>query len=334
MNSRSLEEDLLDIPGVEGAEVDGSGSSPAGLRIRIAEGADQRAVGGEIRRVLTKHGLGTDTRLPGEDTPAEARSENDSDLPLVQPNVASVPEQEPEETKSDQTASSVAVLAPADKTDVSSPEHDSDTNKVIDLTDALTDKEDIDTVEHSEDSEPGITDTHEDAVDDAREPSPPAVEASPVPGSWTSSPPVTTPSAAVIASEEENAEPDRSDEIVPPADQQPLVAVVARIDHVAVAEGRDGIVVTVSATDGRTESQPASSTEGGVETAVVMAAARLAQPGIPDPLIIEIEDRRVEGVDIVMIVLDADGTVAAGSAIVGAGRSFALGRATWAALSL
>jgi hypothetical protein len=49
---------------------------------------------------------------------------------------------------------------------------------------------------------------------------------------------------------------------------------------------------------------------------------------------VEIEDRRVEGVDIVMIVLDVNGRMAAGSAVVGAGRAFALARATWSALSM
>jgi hypothetical protein len=48
----SLQDDLLSIPGVEGAEIDGSQDAPAGLRIRIAEGADQEAVGGAIRRRL------------------------------------------------------------------------------------------------------------------------------------------------------------------------------------------------------------------------------------------------------------------------------------------
>jgi hypothetical protein len=49
---------------------------------------------------------------------------------------------------------------------------------------------------------------------------------------------------------------------------------------------------------------------------------------------VNIDDRRVEGVDIVMIVLDVGGTLIAGSSIVAAGRAFALGRATWAALAL
>jgi hypothetical protein len=64
----------------------------------------------------------------------------------------------------------------------------------------------------------------------------------------------------------------------------------------------------------------------------VLAAARLASPGSPDPIVIEIEERRIEGVDIVMIVIDDNGTVKAGSAVVGAGQAFALGRATWAAM--
>ena len=51
-------------------------------------------------------------------------------------------------------------------------------------------------------------------------------------------------------------------------------------------------------------------------------------------LVIDIEDRRIEGVDIIMIVLDANGQIVTGSAVVAAGRAFALGRATWAALAV
>ena len=71
-----------------------------------------------------------------------------------------------------------------------------------------------------------------------------------------------------------------------------------------------------------------------VESAVVRATARLAMPHAPEATVVDIDDRRVEGVDIVMIVLDVDGDMHAGSAVVAAGRAFALGRATWAALTL
>jgi F420-0:gamma-glutamyl ligase-like protein len=109
---------------------------------------------------------------------------------------------------------------------------------------------------------------------------------------------------------------------------------VPRLASVSVEEGRDGIVITVATTSGERVRQPAASTEGGVESAVVRATARLALPEAPDATVVDIEDRRVEGADIVMIVLDVDGRLHAGSAVVAAGRAFALGRATWAALTL
>ena len=123
MAATSLQDDLLSIPGVEGAEVEGLQDAPAGLRIRIAEGADQEAVGGAIRRVLSSHGLGTDTRLPGEaDTVAS---------PL--PSSAS---------RSEEEVSAVAVLAPeGDASGVSDDFEESieipelQDSAVIDLTD-------------------------------------------------------------------------------------------------------------------------------------------------------------------------------------------------------
>lgn len=277
MSSHSLQDDLLAIPGVEGAEVEGSGDRPAGLRIRIAEGADQQAVGSAIRRVLTEHGLGTDTRLPGEPT---VRSDAEADLPEAEPEAADDgPSAEDVTPETEARTSPVAVMA--DET--AEAEHD---DSVIDLTDHTTEDE-------------------------------PSVEEAPV----------------VAAQESEVVEtPPR--ETTPPTPFESSEDQLARIDSVAVAEGRDGIVVTVTSSDGRYERRVAASTEGGVESAVVRATARLALPNSPEAHVVEVEDRRVEGIDIVMIVLDVDGSMAAGSAVVGAGRAFALGRATWAALSL
>ena len=178
MSARSLQDDLLSIPGVEGADVEGSEDRPAGLRIRIAEGADQGAVGGAIRRVLNAHGLGTDTRLPGED------------------------------------------------------DTEADVGTADDLQGAASEGE------------------------------------------------------PVAAAGEEAAE---------------AAAAVAVLDDVA--------------------------------DVVVRATAALARPGAPQARVVEIDDRRIEGVDIVMIVLELDGELATGSSVVRAGRAYALGRATWAALT-
>jgi hypothetical protein len=52
-----LSDDLLGLPGVEQAEIDGDSAAPAGVRIRLSPGVDPAAIGDEIRRVLSLHGL-------------------------------------------------------------------------------------------------------------------------------------------------------------------------------------------------------------------------------------------------------------------------------------
>lgn len=294
MSLRSLEEDLRDIPGVEGAEVDGPGATPGGLRIRIAEGADQRAVGQAIRRVLTKHGLGTDTRLPGEDGDDAVETSPDVGGEMT---VEATATEAVAESLIETQASSVAVL------------EEEDAGKTVSTVVDLTDQTDDGHTEHDDDAGDEL-DVEEPPLEEVAD----TVEASTSPGSWAAAENESVLSRATEGSSESG--------------------VIAKLDRVAVEEARDGISVTVSTTDGRSATVPASSTEGGVEAAVVKAASKLARPGTPDPSIVEIEDRRIEGVDIVMIVLDVDGTLAVGAAIVVAGRSFALGRATWAALSM
>jgi hypothetical protein len=299
----SLQDDLLQIQGVEGAEVDGSQDAPAGLRIRIAEGADQEAVGEEIRRVLSSHGLGTDTQLPGEQVPAA-------------------------ETEVDQGA--VAVLT-ADDTEPSAPEgtpeseEDEDVGAIIDLTDTsigiLSSDEDISNVLAHETESPVASST-ESSQAEARDTVPSFVERRP------------SVSVEQFESAEERPSPADVQDDAPEPSSVSLRDSIARIDSVAVVEGRSGIIVTVTASNGTEMSHVASSSECGVEAAVVKAAAGLVDPTSPDPHVVEIEDRRVEGVDIVMIIVDMDGELFAGSAVVGAGRAFALGRATWAALAL
>lgn len=293
MVATSLQDDLLSIPGVEGAEVEGLQDAPAGLRIRIAEGADQEAVGGAIRRVLSSYGLGTDTRLPGEADPVT------SPLPSL-------------DSHSEEEVSTVAVLAPEvdasrdpDDVEESIEVPEPQDSAVIDLTDRGS----------------GILDSDEDPEDDLVDPSTAFVAPSVV--DRTDPPPFVVPRAA-----DDEAEKDE------PVASVELSDSIARIESVAVVEGRAGVVVTVTASSGDDVSHMASSSEGGVEAAVVIAASTLVDPAAPDPIVVEIEDRRVEGVDIVMIVLDVDGHIAVGSAVVEAGRAFALGRATWAALAL
>lgn len=310
MNERSLQDDLLRIPGVEGAEVEGSADKPAGLRIRIAEGADQGAVGGAIRRVLTSHGLGTDTRLPGEPNHggAEAGStaprEEITDMVSIARTVGS--------TNADRAGSGSGVtVAPADE---------SRDAAVIDLTDRASVAPGEGPADPSEPDPHQVDEVEDEAEDEAEDDS---YQHMAIDDDFDVAAPERQPTAG-----DRPAHDHRSD------DGESTGGFGARLASVAVQEGRTGIVVTVSASDGSQIQQAAASTEGGVESAVVRATTRLAMPGAPDATVIEIEDRRIEGVDIVLIVLDVDGVMHAGAAVVGAGRSFALGRATWAALTL
>ncbi|HSJ70417.1 MAG TPA: hypothetical protein VLA29_02095 [Acidimicrobiia bacterium] len=323
MNERSLQDDLLRIPGVEGAEVEGSADKPAGLRIRIAEGADQGAVGGAIRRVLTSHGLGTDTRLPGE--PNHGGAEPGSTAPREEvPDMVPIARRVGSNDDRAGSGSGVAV-APADE---------SRDAAVIDLTDRASTASEEEPAE-SPTSDSSVADRRQaDEFVDADEDDPSRTASIDDDAVAPAPPEQSLDETLVGASERNPVMGERPDHDRRSDDGGSMGALGARLASVAVQEGRTGIVVTVSASDGSQIQQAAASTEGGVESAVVRATTRLALPGAPDATVIEIEDRRIEGVDIVLIVLDVDGVMHAGAAVVGAGRSFALGRATWAALTL
>lgn len=53
----TLREQLLAIEGIAAADLDGGDDNPAGVRVRLAPGADADAVGREVQRVLAEHGM-------------------------------------------------------------------------------------------------------------------------------------------------------------------------------------------------------------------------------------------------------------------------------------
>jgi len=53
----SLRDELMALPGVAEAEIDETGASPTGVRVRLLPDADARAVGAEVQRVLAAHGM-------------------------------------------------------------------------------------------------------------------------------------------------------------------------------------------------------------------------------------------------------------------------------------
>jgi hypothetical protein len=63
----NLREHLLAIDGIAAADLDGDHSNPAGVRVRLAPGADADAVGREVQRVLAEHGMRSHMTEPARD---------------------------------------------------------------------------------------------------------------------------------------------------------------------------------------------------------------------------------------------------------------------------
>lgn len=53
----SLQDELLSIPGIAGAELEGSEDHPLGVRVQLATGANPSQVGEAVQRVLASHGM-------------------------------------------------------------------------------------------------------------------------------------------------------------------------------------------------------------------------------------------------------------------------------------
>lgn len=53
----NLREELLALDGIAAAELDGDHTTPSGVRVRLAPGADPDAVGRDVQRILAAHGM-------------------------------------------------------------------------------------------------------------------------------------------------------------------------------------------------------------------------------------------------------------------------------------
>ena len=68
----TLRDDILAIPGIDDAELEGDAASPDGVRVRLSYGADSQRVGREVRRILALHGMRSQlTDVPAAVAPAE-----------------------------------------------------------------------------------------------------------------------------------------------------------------------------------------------------------------------------------------------------------------------
>lgn len=82
----ALDQELLSVPGIAGAEIDND-HAIAGVRVRLAAGADAVEVGAAVRRILSEHGMrpaaGDGDREHGGPPPPPGAPGAVVDFPLV-----------------------------------------------------------------------------------------------------------------------------------------------------------------------------------------------------------------------------------------------------------
>lgn len=89
----NLREQLLAIDGIAAADLDGNHDNPAGVRVRLAPGADADSVGREVQRVLAEHGMRSHMTAPDRH---EADAQPVAAEPAGEPDVADeAPEDDP-----------------------------------------------------------------------------------------------------------------------------------------------------------------------------------------------------------------------------------------------
>ena len=110
-------------------------------------------------------------------------------------------------------------------------------------------------------------------------------------------------------------------------------AAVHRLDTVALEEGRHGVTVRVTSTNGSRVERRARPGGAGLDEAVVSAVGELFDSSVVPPLLIEVVSQEISAVPVVTVMLEqGDGRVCAGSAVSDSGRVYAVARAAWAAL--
>ena len=115
---------------------------------------------------------------------------------------------------------------------------------------------------------------------------------------------------------------------------RPAAAGLVRLSSLTLEERPDQVTVTIGGSDGSSASRTGPATARGLEEAIVRAVAALAVPGV-EPALLSLEESEVGGRQVITAVVEGpEGRPAAGSAVVQAGRAFAVAKAVWAALTM
>ena len=106
----------------------------------------------------------------------------------------------------------------------------------------------------------------------------------------------------------------------------------AEIARVAIEETQRGLAIRVADDSGGEVVEAIRHGVRATEEAIVEAVARLM--GRPSPKLLAVDDRQIEGSEVVVVVVEGDhGRRSAGAAVVSGGRPFAIARAVHGAVA-
>lgn len=116
-----------------------------------------------------------------------------------------------------------------------------------------------------------------------------------------------------------------------PAPPAPQATAAGGIVQVTVDETAEGVTVTVSTADGRSETHPGEPSEQGIAQAAVAAVGKLATGA--SARLVWMSTAEAEGTTVVSVLLErTDGARLAGAATVRGSLAHAVARASWNAL--
>jgi hypothetical protein len=305
----TLRDQLLAIPGIDDAELEGDVAAPAGVRVRLTAGADPQSVGREVQRILAEHGMRSQVSDATAAAPAPPPPPPPPPPPGTVVNLADY------EDDTAPVAPAVIVAPPVPATEVVPAPPAAPEPEAPELPTASIEVADGPPPEHigTEVAPPVDVGGPAEAVrpaDDER----PAEDERPVEHHGED-----------VASEVPAEAPVTSEVAEAPG--------LAALSNVAVIEGHRGVTVTVAAPGVPTVSRVVRATAAAIDEAVVSAVLELSGDAHSAHLVASF-DQEHDGDTIVIVIMEGvHGDRASGAAMVAASRPWAVARATRAALS-
>ena len=301
----SLHDELLAIPGIDGAELEGDAVAPQGVRVQLSVGADPQEVGRQVQQVLAAHGMRSQMADEAEVRQGVASGSvvNLADYEAEQARHAAHPDPLPQLEIAGSLPPASAPVPPLSGPAPGNVAQES----------------------------PAPSAVAADA-DQAAEEAGPVVA-----GAGLAAESADTAGVAAGAGEHRSSvstlAAESGDTAGVAAGAGEHRSSVSTLAAVSVREDRSGVVVTVTSDSGASASRTAPATSRGLEQAAVGAVIRLVDPAGETRLVAVADTVEAGSTIVVVLVEDERGVRAAGASAMRGDRTAAIARAAMAALS-